>query len=304
MNQAFHGEVTHTSARRQSLRNRPSPQIDKRFFKKVYKPKQAVATKNEALNKEEEQLHNKYFMLKKAAATLFTPVHPAAKQAKAIANYRLKKLKKMLASQAQLVRAIKEGNLLPVSPRMRGQDPSKTSGRSTHARSRVRESNGKFANLDKCNSFSQTTTTADFFERNLNTPVRNNFGGHLDEPCVIESLFKGSEYTPGSTKMSTVDMICEDVSSLNLLLAKPLDQDAEFQKIPPAKALREATQLPGLSEEDENRGWDIMFPENFLSEDMVETPWSSDASASGWQELQEYLSEMEPADIFSLFSEV
>ena len=266
-----------------------------------------MATKFEPSKKEEatsQALHNKSLMLKKAVGVLFKPINPAAKQSKAIANYRVKKLKKVLASQTQLMRAIKEGVLLsPRVLRYSGESNPKLGGRSVHARSRARESNGKFANLDKYNSLSQTTTTADFFDRSNKTPSRIGHLSDLEESCLIESFFNCSQYTPGSTRVSTVDMICEDIPSSNLPLAKLPQEGAGSMDSPLQKEILEVSLLPRLSEDEDNRDWELKSQDGHLSHNNRYV-WNTEIPATGWEHLQEYLNEMEPADMLSLFSEV
>ena len=132
--------VSSPSARRVSERKHTAAPLDKSFFKKTYKSKPAISNMKEqtaVMLPIEPSLHET------AAALLFLPVCSSSRQAKAIRNYRTKKLKKMIANKDDLAELIKIRRCSGVVflSALRKVAPN---GKANYAASRARDSEGRF----------------------------------------------------------------------------------------------------------------------------------------------------------------
>ena len=163
MNQAFPSEVSDSSSRRSSLRQKAPQVIPKKFFKKVYKKKTDPDTSqhlSEDSNRSEAVEPQKYSFIS-VAGMIYPPVNSNSRQYKAIMTYRVKKLKRRLAQLRQegLSTLNPAGGITGESIVLARTLQGVKTKRSLHAQVRPRDSRGKFLNGDrtKCDSLEETT---------------------------------------------------------------------------------------------------------------------------------------------------
>jgi hypothetical protein len=216
MNQSVSFAVEDMPARRTSARARGMPILPAKCFKKVYRKKELqqqtpVPSCTQSANHQllpsshTENLN----LLMKCASLLYIPIPNYSLQSKAIANYRVKKLKKILRTQADVLRAMKEQRM----PAKFGLNcifrAAKSNTRSLFALSRTRDSNGRFFNhaLDHNKSVSQIDTAVD--SRDLSQTALDS------RPNLMSGSFEDFFTSHGSEREVTVS---GDMSPLNLNL--------------------------------------------------------------------------------------
>jgi hypothetical protein len=149
---SFTPKVTSPSATRVSERKRSIQTIERSFFKKAYKQKEkpsdnVLQTNHEKLSLGISQEDSQDRMYQLAACLVFRQI-PHSKQAKAINNFRMKKLKRMLAPNKVSELLVSQGRLQSGNPIMLAGRLSKKQislGKSLFAQNRQRDPTGKFA---------------------------------------------------------------------------------------------------------------------------------------------------------------
>jgi hypothetical protein len=213
MNQSASFAVEDMPTRRTSARARGMPILPAKCFKKVYRkreveqPMVAPSIIQSANNQLFQSPQNENLsQLLKCASLLYTPVPQGSIQSKAITNYRVKKLKKTLRTQAEILRAIKEQRV----PAKFGLNcilrAAKSNSRSLIALRRVRDSNGRFFNHahDHTKSVSQIDTAIDSKDHSQ-TALESR-------PSLMSGCFEDFFTSHGSER---ADTISGDISPLN-----------------------------------------------------------------------------------------
>lgn len=170
MNQTVCFAVEDLTARRTSTRARGMPILPAKCFRKIYRKKEEQkpvvlpaniqSDHHQILQSPREEI---FRQLAKCASLLYTPVASDSVQSKAILNYRVKKLKKTLRTQADILKAIKDKSLPPrvgLNTILRATKPN---SRSLFALSRVRDCHGRFygSSCDQTKSVSYEDTAVD-----------------------------------------------------------------------------------------------------------------------------------------------
>lgn len=213
MNQTVCFAVEDLTARRTSTRARGMPILPAKCFRKIYRKKedQKPATLPANTQSDHHQIlespkEEVFRQLAKCASLLYAPVSPHSRQSKAILNHRVKKLKKTLRTQADILKAIKDKSLPPrvgLDSILRATKPN---ARSLFALRRVRDSNGRFygSNYDQTKSVSHEDTAADSREfSQCNTVSR---------PSLMSGCFDDFFSYYGSDKS---DLLSVDASPLH-----------------------------------------------------------------------------------------
>ena len=202
-------EIVSDTLQRKSLRQRKPLEVNKSFFKKVYKPKNPLACQNNSSQKEPtaDPYSNdpQRALLRNAAVFLFQPVTSSSLQFKAIINHRIKKLKRLRSRQACES---------PKGPKADLESEKKSEFlrnratlRSIQARLRHRDYRGKFLSCEKNHSDMNEATTVDLRE------VSTTRGSQLGQPMHIETLWHRSE------ALSQVDSMHDVSAAMHLTAA-------------------------------------------------------------------------------------
>lgn len=170
MNQTVCFAVEDLTARRTSTRARGMPILPAKCFRKIYRKKEEQkpvafpasiqSDHHQILQSPKEEI---FRQLAKCASLLYAPVPADSVQSKAILNHRVKKLKKTLRTQADILKAIKDKSLPPrvgLNSILRATKPNT---RSLFALSRVRDCHGRFhgSSYDQTKSVSHEDTAVD-----------------------------------------------------------------------------------------------------------------------------------------------
>jgi hypothetical protein len=119
--------------------------VDKSFFKKTYKPKtQIVSNDNKLENQGGSSNCKQTTSFQTSAQMLFSELHSDRRQAKAVQNYRAKKLKKMFGTEGALDEAIAKHKALGLNLLLLQFIKRAPSGKSIYAHARARDSQGRF----------------------------------------------------------------------------------------------------------------------------------------------------------------
>jgi hypothetical protein len=289
MNQAFPSEVSDSSSRRSSLRQKAPQIIPKKFFKKVYR-KKTHPERNQHLSEDSKSgdpAEPQQYSLISVAGMIYPPVNSNSRQYKAILAHRVKKLKRRLAQLRQegMSNSILsggptgEGNVL-----VRSFQGVKTK-RSLHAQIRPRDSRGKFLNGERTKCDSQQETTVDLRERGSSDIHRGSFntcnldkvemesilGSRPCEPFRLPELKKQFDTMVNSYPV-TDDVGCNLDEMLNLIkdmnpMRLALRNIAYFEKSPVEELLPvNAFNNPGLTWEKECEGNSEMDYQDFVYE--------------------------------------
>lgn len=217
----FSPKVTQPSALRVSerRRNQPSQNIDRTFFKKVYKPKAIKCQNVLELNKDNigrkasiKVEHNLPFEL--AAQKVFVQLPLCNRQAKTVQILRVKRLKKILSHQSAMELAYSmtsplSRNLLLTVDNSKNKQLSV--GKSLFAQSRIRDSTGRFAGdgITSTKKHSSDASTMDHGEGSHSTTIFSR----SDEE-ILDFKYRRAVFDFSKTFFSELNSVigsCEDI---------------------------------------------------------------------------------------------
>src|SRR3990167_1052804 len=229
MNQDVCFAVEELSARRTSTRARGMPILPAKCFKKVYRKKedQQLAAPRPTIENDHCPIilsprEESFKQLARCASLIYTPVGSDSIQAKAIMNYRVKKLKKTLRTQAEILKAMKEKRLpakIGLSSILKATKPN---SRSDFALRRDRDCHGRFVNphMDHTKSVSQVETDVDSRDNSLAVGLTrpNLMSGCFDDFFTYQSSERG-------------ESVSVDTTPLNSCLPESFTESRSFQQL-------------------------------------------------------------------------